>query len=203
MQFPSFIKTGICAILVLAATVLSSGTYPASAAQTGIVKVTDTASVQKLDELFSRLKRADTGATAYEIEGQIWQTWLQSGASEIDALMNEARGAMSVRRFGVALEALDKIVKLAPDYAEGWNKRATVYWLVNRREDSLADIEKVLSLEPRHFGAISGIALIRLEQGEKEAALAAVHRALAIHPFLRGADDLISRAGGKDSGDPI
>ncbi len=203
MHFPSSFKTGLQAISVLAAAVLFSGMPAVSASQPEVLKVADAASAQKLDDLFSRLKRAGSKATAFEIEGQIWQTWLQSGASEIDALMNEARGAMSVRRFGVALEALDKIIELAPDYAEGWNKRATVYWLVNRREDSLADIEKVLSLEPRHFGAISGIALIRLEQGEKEAALAAVRRALEIHPYLRGADDLIRRAGGKDAGDPI
>ena len=72
-----------------------------------------------------------------------------------------------------------------PDWAEGWNKRATVLYLMGEHDRSLADIDRVLALEPRHFGAIAGIGLIRIEKGEMREALAAFRRALAINPFLR------------------
>jgi tetratricopeptide (TPR) repeat protein len=85
----------------------------------------------------------------------------------------------------LALPILDDIVAQKPDWAEGWNKRATVLYLMGEYDRSLADIDRALALEPRHFGALAGIGLIRIEKGETREALAAFRRALAVNPFLR------------------
>ena len=85
----------------------------------------------------------------------------------------------------LAMPALDDIVARAPDWAEAWNKRATVLYLIGEHDRSLADIERTLALEPRHFGALAGIGLIRIAKGEHRAALAAFRRALAVNPFLK------------------
>ena len=116
---------------------------------------------------------------------EIWKLWLQSGRPEMDALMEQAVVLMGNGLPALAMPVLDDIVARAPDWAEGWNKRATVLYLLGEHDRSLADIERVLALEPRHFGALAGIGLIRIAKGENRAALAAFRRALAINPFLK------------------
>ena len=91
----------------------------------------------------------------------------------------------------LAMPVLDDIVARAPNWAEGWNKRATVLYLMGEHDRSLADIDRVLALEPRHFGALAGLGLIRIEKGETREALAAFRRALAVNPFLRERFSLI------------
>lgn len=166
-------------------------------------KVDATEKAARLDALFSRLRRAGDYNSALQFEQQIWSEWLIFDGGAIDQLMTGARSAMGNGQPLAALNILDRIVAQAPDYAEGWNKRATVLYMVGRHDESLDDIDKVLALEPRHFGAISGIALIMLAKGENEAVLEAVERALRIHPNLPGAADLIRRAGGSGKGEPI
>jgi len=161
-----------------------------------------TEQARRLDALFEQLKSAENASEAQAFEQAIWQTWLRSGEPPIDALMGQAVTAMSLGKFRRALQVLDNIVERRPNFAEGWNKRATVLYLVGEYDRSLADIDRVLAIEPRHFGAISGIALIRLEQGQNEAAIDAVRQALEIHPFLPGAARLLERAG-IESTDPI
>lgn len=95
-----------------------------------------------------------------------------------------ANRALAVGDVASTLEVLDAVVEQFPDYAEGWNQRATVYYMVNRLDNSLADIEKVLALEPRHYGALSGRVMIYLKQGRHEDALRQMMAALAIHPYL-------------------
>ena len=95
--------------------------------------------------------------------------------------------AMQEKNFPLALELLNEVVILKPDFAEGWNKRATVYYLIDEYALSLADIRHVLALEPRHFGALSGLGLILKETGDKKHALDAFRKALAVHPYLTNA----------------
>ncbi len=156
-----------------------------------------------LNNLFAALKTAKNKRTALEIEQRIWLNWYKSGDPDIDLLMRQARLALSERRMKEALEVADEVVKRAPNYSEGWNFRATALYINNSLDASMRDVAKVLTLEPRHFGALSGSALILLRRGKKRAALKAIKHALNIHPYLRGAADIIRQAGGAKDGDPI
>lgn len=142
------------------------------------------ARAQRLDELFARLRAAKAEGEADEIVSRIWELWQQSGDGRLDAAMHQAILLMG-QAPAQALPILDDIVAKKPSWAEGWNKRATVLYLMGEYDRSLADIDRVLALEPRHFGALSGIGLIRFEKGETREALAAFRRALAVNPFLR------------------
>ena len=94
---------------------------------------------------------------------------------------------MNARRFRDAVERFSELIDAEPSFAEAWNKRATVYYLMDRYEDSVRDIERTLALEPRHFGAISGMGLIFLERADEVGALDAFEKVLEIHPYARGA----------------
>ncbi len=139
---------------------------------------------RQLDALFARLEAAKAEEEGEDIVAQIWKLWQQSGDAQLDAAMQRAILLMG-QVPALALPILDDIVAQKPDWAEGWNKRATVLFLMGEYDRSLADIDRVLALEPRHFGALAGIGLIRIEKGEPREALAALRRALAVNPFLR------------------
>ncbi|WP_350335216.1 tetratricopeptide repeat protein [Coralliovum pocilloporae] len=162
-------------------------------AQSQSAREAETAKQQDaLDELFGQLKTADTPNQFREIEEAILQTWLMSGSDTVDLLMARAINAMQDQNYPIALDLLDAVIALKPDYAEGWNKRATVYFLVQDPQRSIADIQKVLALEPRHFGALSGLGLIMRELGDNERALYAFRQALDVHPGLRAAQDAVA-----------
>ena len=141
----------------------------------------------QLPALFDRLHVAKA-AESRAIEARIWELWTRSGNADIDRLMSVGLQAMAAERYQVALAAFSQVVKRAPNFAEGWNKRATVYYLLNDFERSIEDIEKTLALEPRHFGALSGLGMIALALGEEARALDAFEAALEIHPHLPGAE---------------
>ena len=142
----------------------------------------------RLGPLFDRLKAAPNAEAAAPEELAIWRIWHESGSAGIDALMARGLGAMNARDLPAALATFDEMVRLAPEFAEAWNKRATVNYLMGRLPESIADIDRTLALEPRHFGALSGLGLVYLALEEEEKALAAFDRALAVHPNLSGAD---------------
>jgi len=156
----------------------------------------------KLDELFASLAKARSEEEGQSVERQIVRIWLQSGSPTIDLLMRRAIGAMQDKDYPLALDYLDSVTMLKPDYAEGWNKRATVYYLMDDYGQSIADIEHVLALEPRHFGALSGLGHILEDIGEDKRALEVFDRALEIHPNLteirKSADKLRKHLGGRD-----
>jgi tetratricopeptide (TPR) repeat protein len=137
-----------------------------------------------LDELFAELKKASDPITAHAIDQQIWMIWTVPPDPVLAGRMNEV---MSARGMGDPVEAialLDKLVVDYPGYAEAWNQRATMYYVIGNFEASIADCAKVLELEPRHFGALSGRALMYLQQGKRALALKDMAAAMEIHPFL-------------------
>jgi tetratricopeptide (TPR) repeat protein len=144
----------------------------------------DSARNETLDRLFTDLKNAPSAASGRAIEAQIMGIWLQSGDDQIDQQMSWAMQAMDIQAFDLALNYLDNIIVTKPGFAEGWNKRATVYYIVGRYQESIADIGRVLALEPRHFGAIAGLGLVLQRMGDKEKALDAFKRAVEIDPQL-------------------
>ncbi len=142
---------------------------------------------KRLDALSARLTATESETEAAELTRQIWFIWLQSENDVVNALMAEGIAAMSHGHYHVALAAFDKVVEIEPDLAEGWNKRATIYYLMGDYAAAVRDVEQTLALEPRHFGALSGLGLIYLAVGEDLAALKAFQAALNLNPHLRGA----------------
>ena len=157
----------------------------------------------KLDQLFKDLKASTDQAAADAIVLEIWRLWGQSGRPEVDRLLGEAVDHMRSGQNERALAILDQVVGMAPEFAEGWNKRATVLYMLDEHDRSLADIGRVLELEPRHFGAIAGAGLIAIARNQWKAALAAFRRALAVNPFLYERNELIPALEKKVEGDPI
>ena len=137
-----------------------------------------------LDGLFARLAAARDVAEAAVIEEEIWTRWLESGRDDVDEQMTRGMRAMERGDGATALLAFDAVVELAPDFAEGWNKRATLHWLTGDWRSSVADIDRTLALEARHFGALSGLALILEAEGKPFEALEALEQVIAIHPRL-------------------
>lgn len=141
----------------------------------------------RLPGLFSALAVAPSPELAQAIELSIWGIWFEHPDPVIAKLMENALRAIAVDDFATAERALNQVVVLAPDYAEGWNRRATLYFLMGRIDQSLADIDAVLALEPRHFGALSGQGLCFLAKDDLPAAAEAFKRALAVNPQMPGA----------------
>jgi Tfp pilus assembly protein PilF len=139
----------------------------------------------KLDALFFDLKNAENVSVARELENQIWISWLDSGDNKVNEMMQDALRKRRVYDFNGALEILNKVIKLKPDYAEVWNQRATVYFHQEEYEKSLWDIAKTLELEPRHFGSLAGRAVIRLKQNKPALARQNIVEALKFHPYLK------------------
>ncbi len=156
-----------------------------------------------LDDLFARLAAAKSAREAHPFEQRILKRFLDSGSATVDLLMGAAHGAIAGERYGEALDLLDNVIVLKPDFAEAYNKRATVHFLLDDYGRSLEDIERTLALEPRHFGALSGLAgiLRRLDQPEK--AYAIYSRLHAIHPNLEDAVKAIEKLAPDVEGRPI
>ena len=147
--------------------------------------------VRGLDFLFEALKVAPDAESAKHIENRIWALWLASGSDTANLLMTRVKTAIDGKDPGLALKLLDSIIELKPDYVEAWNRRATIYYMQKDYTRSMADIRQVLALEPRHFGAISGLGMIMQEFGDDKRALDAFRRAVQVHPHLQKIPDLI------------
>jgi tetratricopeptide (TPR) repeat protein len=142
---------------------------------------------EQLDKLFARLIKSSDASDAQRTEQSIWNLWMTSDSPTADALLAQAMKASAANETGSALSILDKVIEVHPNYAEAWNKRATVYFLIGRYNDSIKDIEKVLELEPRHFGALSGLGMIKRQQHDLAGARAAFEEALSYNPHMEGA----------------
>lgn len=139
----------------------------------------------RLSGLFEKLRDAETFAIAHAVEQKIWVIWHEPPDHlEVSMAMDRGLRAMRESNHEEALAAFDDAVRLAPDFAEAWNKRATINYLLGDYGASIADVQQTLLLEPRHFGALSGLGLINLALGRKADALAAFEAALAVHPYL-------------------
>ncbi|MCK0138604.1 tetratricopeptide repeat protein [Aliiroseovarius sp. F47248L] len=135
----------------------------------------------QLERLFTLLANADD-SNWKALEDEIWDLWSHSGSDTFDLLLERGRKAMDAGDFEVAIEHLTALTDHAPEFAEGWNARATAFFLSGRLGLSLDDIARVLTLEPRHFSALSGLGIILEELGDERGALEAYRHSLAIHP---------------------
>ena len=154
-----------------------------------------------LDKLFDDLKSADA-AQAQRIEREILNEWSKSGSPAMDLLLRRGQEAMAAGDFPAAIAHFTALVDHAPDFAEGWNARATAYYMEGEFGPSIEDIARTLTLNPRHFGALSGLGMIFQELDQPEKALEVYRAALAIHPHLgsvlEAVEALEKQTGGQD-----
>jgi tetratricopeptide (TPR) repeat protein len=145
----------------------------------------------RLEPLFEVLRASDDLGKVGSAEEAIWNIWMESGDDEADELLRQGSIQMQFRQFGAALSMFNAVIEAQPDFAEGWNKRATLFYLMGEYQRSIADCERTLELEPRHFGALFGLGLIYNELEQETKAIAALERALMVHPHLRNAPEFI------------
>jgi tetratricopeptide (TPR) repeat protein len=136
-------------------------------------------------------------------EAAVWQLWARSGDPEADRLLKSGIQRLEDGQLRQAIEVFTRVTERKPEFAEGWNKRATAYYLMGAFDRSLKDCDEVIRRNPQHFGALSGYGMIYLRLGELEKALGYFERALEINPNLKGVEQSIQilryklRQGGK------
>jgi tetratricopeptide (TPR) repeat protein len=156
-----------------------------------------------LDFLFGALKAAPDDVTAKAVEERIWAVWSISRSDTTNLLMNRVRTAIERKDLDLAIQLLDAVVKIKPDYVEAWNRRATLYYLKKEYGHALHDIGEVLRREPRHFGALSGLGLILQDVGDDKHALEAYRKAVAVYPRLQRIPELVKTLSEKVEGRDI
>ncbi len=166
-------------------------------------KPTEPDRAKRLDALFAALKVAPDEESAKQIAARIDVALTPSGSDTADLLMARASQATQAKQFDLAVELLDGLLRIEPDYLEAWNKRATVFFLRQDFSNALIDLRQVVAREPRHYGAWAGIAIICKEIGDDKRALDAARRALAIYPHLDAMEDMEEELAIKVEGRPI
>src|SRR6476659_4442609 len=146
---------------------------------------------RNLDFLFGALKLAPDDVTAKAIEERIWAVWTLSRSDTANLLMTRVKTAIEAKDKDLAVQLLDSIIKIKPDYVEAWNRRATIFYMKKDYGRALSDIRQVLKREPRHFGALAGFGLILQDIGDDKQALEVYRRALALYPRMERIPDLV------------
>jgi tetratricopeptide (TPR) repeat protein len=137
--------------------------------------------------LHERLRDESPFVRGFAEQG-LWLLWSRSGDAGIDQLMARASEDMQAGRHAEAISTLTEVVTKKPDFAEGWNRRATVYYLAGEFKKSIADCDEVLKRNPRHFGALSGLGQIHFQLEDYESALKWYRRALEVNPNMVGVE---------------
>jgi tetratricopeptide (TPR) repeat protein len=144
-----------------------------------------------LQDLYAHLAAAGDAEEATKAAQAIERLWLTPGSDSVSVLMERAVNAANEKNFDLALKMLDAVVAIAPDYAEGFNRRAYVYYLKDDVGRALADLRRTLALDPNHFKALDGLAQILKELGEKKAAFDVYRKLIEVHPFWQPAEQAL------------
>jgi len=167
-------------------------TRSADTRRQGVRALAETGLMADLPQLATALR--DTDPLVRELaEGAMWQVWSRSGDATIDRLFETGVAQMQASQGEQAVETFSEIIRRRPDFAEGWNKRATVYYLMGEYQKSLADCDEVMKRNPYHFGALSGYGMIYIELDQPATALQYFERALAVNPNLESTRRYIER----------
>jgi tetratricopeptide (TPR) repeat protein len=163
-------------------------------------------STTMLDTLFAKLQTATDPMAIQSLEAAIWEQWTMVPDVSQRELMMRGIAEMQQSQLKQSVETFTRLIEMAPDVSEAWNKRATAYWLLGNFPASLSDICETIKREPRHFGAYSGLGMIRAEMGEYPRAVAAFELARKYNPHIAGIEDEIDRMkamGGDTPADPL
>ncbi|AWI58779.1 hypothetical protein [Sinorhizobium fredii] len=185
MSAMRFFLTLILALTVPATAALSQAANPAPQPETASLATPK----QRLDALFLDLKKERDENEARELADRIRLEWQDSGSATVNLLMQSADKAITDDKKPVALDILDQVIALAPNYVEGWNRRATLHFQMGNYRKSMSDIYRVLAIEPRHFGAIAGMATMLEAAGKNELAMRAWQQFLDVYPSDRKAQE--------------
>jgi tetratricopeptide (TPR) repeat protein len=197
---PSMLRLALALFVTLSLTAASC-TDEAADPHHGIIKAS--ISESDLDVLFKRLRETRDASEAEMIEVAILHAWAESGQADVDALMLEGLKALHDTEVEVAEAMFDEVVRMAPQFAEGWNMRATVRWLKDDYRAAIEDIRHVLVLEPRHFAALNLLGRIFSELGREQLALRVFEKALEINPHLEDAQEQMEGLREQVAGLPI
>jgi tetratricopeptide (TPR) repeat protein len=148
---------------------------------------------ERLDDLFSTLLISTDLTTIRLTENQIWEIWFNHANEDVEQLIQMGVTRMNYNRYAEAMLIFTQLIENFPDYAEGWNRRATLHYILGNLDESVADIEKVLELEPRHFGALSGLGLVYLQQKQLSKAKQAFENLVDLHPNSPNAQENLRR----------
>jgi hypothetical protein len=140
-----------------------------------------------LSDLYAHLATADSTESAKKVQSTIERLWNHSGSDTVSLLMQRATRALGTKDFDKALKFMDYALQLAPDYAEGFNRRAFIHFSRNDMPSAVGDLRRALALEPNHFKALDGLAQIWRQMGNSKGALSVVKRLLEVHPYWEGA----------------
>jgi tetratricopeptide (TPR) repeat protein len=162
----------------------------ASARLAGVERLAEIGQMADADRLAGRLGDTDAQVRASASQA-MWRIWSRSGDTAIDRLFARGLQQMQASDYDSALTTFNEIVSRKPEFAEGWNKRATIYFLIGENEKSLKDCDEVFKRNPNHFGALSGAGQIHLQLGHPELALEFFKRALKVNPNLEGPQQLV------------
>ena len=152
-----------------------------------VVWIANRGSMADAPLLHERLRDESAFVRSFAEQG-LWLLWTRSGDAQIDGLMAQATEEMQAARYGEAIKLLNRVVEKKPAFAEGWNRRATVYYLAGELQRSIADCDEVLKRNPGHFGALSGLGQIYLQLDDEESALKWFRRALEVNPNMLGVE---------------
>lgn len=155
------------------------------------------------DELFEKLKNAEGEREVALAEADVLAAWMDSGSPTVDLLMTRADEAIVAGDTEHARALYDRAILIKPDFAEAWNRRAALFLADDKFDEALRDINEVLTLEPRHFGAWTGLGFIMEQLGAEKEALEAFEEALEIHPNLQAAKQSAAKLKPKTSGQAL
>ena len=145
------------------------------------------------EEMFDRLEQAPTDEEAESVAMDIWASWLESGSPTVDILMERAVEAQAYGDVKHARELYDRVIRIQPDYAEGWHRRASLFLQREQYDEALRDLNETLRCEPRHFGAWYTLGAMLESLGSQKEALDAYREALEIYPRMEAAEQGVAR----------
>jgi tetratricopeptide (TPR) repeat protein len=194
MSIKNYAQTSfVCLSFMVSALIFNQGVQagvssqpPSEAKQIRQADEGDTVRDKKLDFMFAKLEVANNQQSALRIERAIWQLWLNPDNRIVKQSMQIIMATREAGNYEESIMLLNDLIAQYPNYSEGWNQRATIYYLMGNFDASVLDVAQTLKLEPRHFGALSGLAAILWQKGNQDLARKSLREAVRIHPFLSG-----------------
>jgi tetratricopeptide (TPR) repeat protein len=194
MSIKNYAQTSfVCLSFIVSALIFNQGVQagvssqpPSEAKQIRQADEGETVRDKKLDFMFAKLEAANNQQSALRIERAIWQLWLNPDNRIVKQSMQIIMATREAGNYEESIMLLNDLIAQYPNYSEGWNQRATIYYLMGNFDASVLDVAQTLKLEPRHFGALSGLAAILWQKGNQDLARKSLREAVRIHPFLSG-----------------